>query len=252
VAAPPGSARSRQRRSLDPHFFASVASIIVIDLLLAGDNAVVIAMAVRGLPRAQRRRGIALGALAAVVLRVLLTFFVAQLLEVRFVKLVGGLLIVWIAVKLFLGGAGDDEEHGPSHRATGTWDAIKLIVVADVTMSLDNMLAVGGASHGHLSLLVFGLALSIPFIVFTSDLLSRLMDRFPVIVYVGGGILGKVAAEMILTDPYLTALLAPGRAVLYVAQALGAAAIVVVGWLLSRRSARSAPTPSPSPREREG
>jgi YjbE family integral membrane protein len=223
--------------SIDTPFIASVASIVLIDLLLAGDNAVVIAMAVRNLPREQRRTGILVGAAAAVVLRVALTFFVAQLLVMPFVKLAGGLLILWIAMKLFMG-EGEGEAEGGARRATGVWDAVKLIVVADVTMSLDNMLAVGGASHGQLSLLVFGLALSIPFIVFTSDLLARLMGRFPVIVYAGAAILGKVAAEMILTDPFTEARVHPSHAALHGAEAVLALAVVVAGKLWSRRAAR--------------
>jgi YjbE family integral membrane protein len=220
---------------LDAQFFASVASIVVIDLLLAGDNAVVIAMAVRNLPRDQRRKGIFFGAVAAVLLRVTLTFFVAQLLQLRFVKLVGGLLILWVAVKLL----GEDEAAEEPSRAGGSvWEAIKIIVVADITMSLDNMLAVGGASHGNLALLVFGLALSIPFIVFTSDLLSRLMDRFPVIVYAGAAVLGKVAAEMVLTDPWVRGWLNPSNAVVYTAEAVCAAGIIVIGKLWARHSAR--------------
>jgi YjbE family integral membrane protein len=223
--------------SIDTQFIASVASIVLIDLLLAGDNAVVIAMAVRNLPREQRRTGILVGAAAAVVLRVALTFFVAQLLVMPFVKLAGGVLILWIAMKLFMG-EGEGEENGDARRATGVWDAVKLVVVADVTMSLDNMLAVGGASHGRLSLLVFGLALSIPFIVFTSDLLARLMGRFPVIVYAGAAILGKVAAEMILTDPFTEARVHPSHVALYAAEAVLALAIVVAGKLWARRAAR--------------
>ena len=220
----------------DAHFLASLASIVVIDLLLAGDNAVVIAMAVRGLPSQQRRRGIVFGALAAVLLRVVLTFFVAQLLRLSFVKLAGGLLILWVAMKLFSQG---EEEDKAGRSAAGVWEAIKIIVVADATMSLDNMLAVGGASHGNPFLLLFGLALSIPFVIFTSDLLSRLMDRFPVVVYAGAGILGKVSAEMLLTDPFVQARLAVSRPALYAAEAFLAAGLVLMGWLLTRRRARA-------------
>jgi YjbE family integral membrane protein len=216
-------------------FLASVGAIVVIDLLLAGDNAVVIAMAVRGLPPERRRAGIALGALAAVVIRVVLTFFVAQLLRMSYVRLLGGALILWIALKLFVEGGG---EEGSGRHATSVRDAIKVIVVADVTMSLDNMLAVGGASHGNFFLLAFGLALSIPFIVFTSDLLSRLMDRYPVIVYAGAAILGKVSAEMMLTDPATQALLHPSRTLVYALEAVFAAAIVAGGLLWARRAAR--------------
>ncbi len=218
---------------LDAAFFTALASIVVIDLLLAGDNAVVIAMAVRPLPADQRRKGIAAGAAAAVLVRVILTFFVARLLAISFVKLVGGLFVLWIAVKLFAEAAGEEEEH---RDAATAWDAVKLIVVADVTMSLDNMLAVGGASHGNPVLLALGLGLSIPFVVFTSDLLSRLMDRWPALVYVGAAILGKVGAEMILTDPFTVARLHPSDAVVHAAEAALAVGLVVFGKARERRA----------------
>jgi YjbE family integral membrane protein len=231
--------------SIDLHagFWTALASIVLIDLVLAGDNAVVIAMAVRNLPREKRRKGIFLGAGAAVLLRVTLTFFVAQLLSLRFVKLGGGLLIVWVAIKLF---AEDEADEAGQKKATSIWEAAKLIVVADITMSLDNMLAVGGASHGNLFLLMFGLGLSIPFIVFTSELLSRLMERFPVIVYAGAAILGKVSAEMILGDPLVASHVGTSRALLYAAEAALAAAIVAWGWSRSRKAA-AAPVPVAEP-----
>lgn len=220
--------------SFDSGFLASVASIVLIDLLLAGDNAVVIAMAVRGLEPVSRRRGILLGAGAAVVLRVVLTFFVSQLLQMSFVKLAGGALILWIAFKLFTPEEAGEGHHGAG--ATSVWSAVKIIVVADVTMSLDNMLAVGGASGGQLPLLIFGLALSIPFVVLTSDLLSRLMDRFPVVVYLGAAVLGRVSAEMILTDPFVEARLHPSREVVWAAEAALAVALLVAGRFWSRRA----------------
>ncbi|HSB20711.1 MAG TPA: TerC family protein [Anaeromyxobacteraceae bacterium] len=221
--------------ALDLHagFWAGLGSIVVIDLVLAGDNAVVIAMAVRNLPTAQRRKGILLGAGAAVVLRVAVTFFVSQLLSLPFVKLGGGLLIIWVALKLF---AGEDVEERSERKASSIWEAVKLIVVADITMSVDNMLAVGGASHGNIFLLLFGLGLSIPFIVFTSELLSQLMGRFPVIVFAGAAILGKVSAEMVLTDPIVASRLGGSHALLYAGEAAMAAAIVAYGWSRSRRA----------------
>ena len=176
---------------LDWAFLLGILNIVIIDLILAGDNAVVIAMAVRSLPRKQRRWGIMLGAGAAVVLRVVLTFFVAQLLEISFIKLAGGVLIAWIAVKLFLEGAPEQEDR----EARTLWQAMRLIVIADITMSTDNVLAVAGASHGNLFLLIFGLALSIPFVVFTSNLLAMLMDRYPIIIYLGAAVLGRVAGR---------------------------------------------------------
>ncbi|HBZ55308.1 MAG TPA: tellurium resistance protein TerC, partial [Syntrophobacteraceae bacterium] len=167
---------------LNLDFLGRLVSIIMIDLILAGDNAVVIAMAVRSLPREQRRKGIIFGAGAAVLLRVACTFFVSQLLQISFIKLVGGAVILWIAVKLFVEGA---PEEGINKEATTISQAIKTIVIADISMSVDNMLAVGGASGGSVFLLLFGLGLSIPFIVLTSNLLSMLMDRYPVIIYIG-------------------------------------------------------------------
>jgi YjbE family integral membrane protein len=218
-------------------FVGSILSIVLIDLILAGDNAVVIAMAVRSLPADQRRRGILYGAGAAVLLRVVLTFFVSQLLQVPYVKLVGGVLILWIAMKLFLEGA--EDEAGTERPATTVWAAVKIIIIADITMSVDNMLAVGGASHGNLFLLLFGLGVSIPFVVFTSNLLSKLMARFPIIVYAGAAVLGKVGAEMILTDPFTVSHLHPSKVLQWTVEALCAVGIIVLGKLWARRSARA-------------
>jgi len=214
---------------MDLDFLSRLASIVVIDLILAGDNAVVIAMAVRSLPREQRRKGIIFGAGAAVLLRVIMTFFVSQLLLISFIKLVGGVVILWIAIKLFVEGAPED---GIQRDAASIWQAIKTIVVADISMSLDNMLAVGGASGGSLFLLMFGLSLSIPFLVFTSNLLTMLMDRYPVIIYIGAAILGKVGGEMIITDPVVVQYWEPSKAVQYSVEAIFALGIIVAGKLL--------------------
>jgi YjbE family integral membrane protein len=226
--------------TFDAAFFSALASIVLIDLILAGDNAVVIAMAVRSLPREHRRRGILLGSAAAVLLRVIATFFVAQLLRAPYVKLIGGLLIAWIAVKLFVEGTPDESGE---RAATSVWQAVRVIVIADITMALDNMLAVGGASHGNIFLLLFGLALSIPFVVFTSGLLSMLMDRYPVIIYAGAAILGKVAAEMVLTDPVVVAVVPVSTRAIWIAEALTAAGVIAAGklwlrWLAMRAERR--------------
>jgi YjbE family integral membrane protein len=215
---------------LDMQFFSAILSIVIIDLILAGDNAVVIAMAVRSLPKEQRRKGILYGSAAAVVLRVILTFFVAKILAMSYVKLVGGVVILWIAVKLFV----EDEEAVAVHKeASSLWHAIRIIIIADITMALDNMLAVGAASHGNLFLLIFGLGLSIPFIVFTSSLLSMLMDKFPVIIYIGAALLGKIGGEMIMTDPVVGRFLAPTKAMVYSVEILFAVGVILVGkfWL---------------------
>ncbi len=151
-----------------------VMAIVLIDLLLAGDNAVVIALAVKCLPPKERRIGTLFGAGMAVGLRIILTFFAAQLLQVQFVKLVGGVLILWIAVKLLMD---DTEDSGGVKQARTLWQAMVYVVIADVTMSTDNILAIAGTSKGHIGLLIFGLGLSIPFWVFTFNLLSQFMDR---------------------------------------------------------------------------
>jgi len=213
-------------------------NIVIIDLILAGDNAVVIAMAVRSLPRPKRQRGIVLGAGAAVLLRVMLTFFVAQLLVISFIKLVGGVLIAWIAVKLFLEGTPEQREK----EAKTLWQAVRLIVIADITMSLDNVLAVAGASQGNIFLLLFGLGLSIPLVVFTSNLLSLLMDRYPIILYLGAAVLGRVAAEMILTDPVVEGWLVLPGWVKYTTEAVFAVGVIVIGRLWLRFLFRKAAT----------
>ncbi|MDO9289589.1 MAG: TerC family protein [Thermodesulfovibrionales bacterium] len=222
--------------TFDLNFLSALFSIVIIDLILAGDNAVVIAMAVRSLPSEQRKKGILFGAGAAVLLRVMATFFVAQLLQINYLKIVGGILILWIAVKLFVEGA---PEENIERKATTIAQAIKIIVIADITMSIDNMLAVGGASHGNLFLLIFGLGLSIPFVVFTSNLLSMLMDKYPIIIYIGAAILGKVGGEMIITDPFTVGILKPSKLLIYCTEAVFAAGVIVSGklwmkWQVSR------------------
>ncbi|MFZ5451375.1 MAG: TerC family protein [Thermodesulfobacteriota bacterium] len=228
---------------LDWAFFLGILNIVIIDLILAGDNAVVIAMAVRSLPRRQRRWGIILGAGAAVLLRVVLTFFVAQLLEISFIKLAGGVLIAWIAVKLFLEGAPEQADK----EARSLWQAMQLIIIADITMSTDNILAVAGASHGNLFLLLFGLALSIPFVVFTSNLLAMLMDRYPIIIYLGAAVLGRVAGEMIFTDPWVARWLQMPAWFNYAMEAVFAVGVIVVGKLWIRFVFRKAEEAEQSP-----
>jgi YjbE family integral membrane protein len=222
--------------TFDWQFLSGLFSVVIIDLLLAGDNAVVIAMAVRSLPKEQKRKGILFGAGAAVLLRVVLTVFVAQLLQVSFVKLAGGALILWIAVKLFVEGA-PQETNEKEAKTIG--QAVKIIIIADITMATDNMLAVAGASHGNVFLLLFGLGLSIPFVVFTSNLLSMLMDRFPMILYAGAAILGKVGGEMIITDPVTVRLLAPGKIFHYAVEVGFAAGVIMVGKFLVKRTIKS-------------
>ena len=211
-----------------------ILKIVLIDLLLAGDNAVVIAMAVKTLSPKERRLGIFFGAAVAVVLRIGLTFFAAQLLDVPWLKLIGGLLIFWIAIKLLTDAA--EEEAGVKH-AHSLLSAIWFILVADITMSTDNIIAVAASSKGNMALLIFGLGLSIPFVVFTSSLLSTIMDKYPVVIWLGAAVLGHVGAELMISDPVVHAALHPSRAVEIGVQILGALLVVGVGkYLASRRA----------------
>jgi YjbE family integral membrane protein len=213
-----------------PRFLIDCFSILLIDLLLAGDNALVIAMAVRSLPAPQRRIGITFGAAAAVVLRVILTIAAAQLLSVEFIKLAGGAFVIWIAVKVLADASAPPRTSAtPGHFLQAIW----FIVVADITMSTDNVLAVAGASRGSVPLIVLGLCLSIPFVVFSSNLLAVLMDRYSWILYLGSAILGKVGGEMMLTDPFVMRTLHPSQTLLYAAEAVAIIGILLAGRLLS-------------------
>src|SRR5574343_1154011 len=186
-----------------PVFWLAVGQIILIDIVLSGDNAVVIALACRNLPPEQRRQGVFWGVIGAVALRVVLTVFAALVMDVPWLKLVGGLLLFWIAIKLILPDEGEAHDIAP---ASHLWGAVKTIVVADFVMSLDNVIAVAGAAHGSLALLLFGLAVSIPLIVGSSQLIMHLMERWPVVVTLGAGLLGYVAGQMLAGDPGLLAL----------------------------------------------
>jgi YjbE family integral membrane protein len=214
------------------HFLLSALSIVLIDLLLAGDNALVIAMAVRSLPPRERRIGIIGGSAAAVVLRIGLTVVAARLLEIDYVKLVGGLFILWIAYRVLADASAEPDKALAPHRF---WQAIWYIMVADITMSTDNILAIAAASHGNFWLITFGLALSIPFVVMSSNLLSKLMDRYPATIYLGAGLLGKVAGEMIMTDGFIKRTLAPSNVVLYGVQTVLFIFFAVLGWWMCSR-----------------
>ena len=218
-------------------FWIAVGQIILIDIVLSGDNAVVIALACRNLAPEQRKKGIFWGVAGAVCLRVALTLCAALVMGLPWLKLGGGLLLLWIAVKLML----PEEEEGQDIAASEhLWGAVKTIIVADFVMSLDNVIGVAGAAHGSVVLLLFGLAVSIPLIVWSSQMILHAMERFPSIVLLGAGLLGYVAGEMILSDPGLLALLPElpawsERA----AGGFGAIVVVVLGrWLEQRILAR--------------
>jgi YjbE family integral membrane protein len=189
-----------------PQFWIAVGQIILIDILLGGDNAVVIALACRKLAPAQRMKGILWGTAGAIVLRVVLIFFALTLLAIPFLKVVGAILLVWIGVKLLL--PEDDDDHAKIEGSDKLWGAVKTVIVADLVMSVDNVIAIAGAAEasgtGHsMALVIFGVLVSIPIIVWGSQLVIKLMDRFPVIITLGAMLLGWIAGTMLVTDPAL-------------------------------------------------
>ena len=232
--------------------WVAVLEIIAIDILLGGDNAVVIALACRNLPPKQRRLGILWGTAGAIVLRVVLIFFALNLLALPGLKLAGALLLLWIGVKLLT--AEDEEGHGSVSGSDKLWGAVKTVIVADFVMSLDNVIAIAGAAEtaapGHqLPLVIFGLLVSIPVIVWGSQLVIKLMDRFPVIITAGGMLLGWIAGTMLVTDPLLAPYLADAAgtvpaavpaAIRYGAGMAGALLVLLVGLHFKKRAAASA------------
>ncbi len=237
-------------------FWIAVGQIIMIDILLGGDNAVVIALACRKLPPKQRTQGIIWGTVGAIVLRVILIFFALTLLAIPFLKIVGAILLVWIGIKLI---APDDEAgHGDINASDKLWAAVKTVIVADLVMSVDNVIAIAGAAEGaggdhKMPLVVFGLLVSIPIIVWGSQLVIKLMDRFPMIITVGGMLLGWIAGTMAVSDPavlgYLPTLPAERAGALpevvatirYGAGVAGALLVLAAGtWVNKRRRAAPA------------
>ncbi len=219
-------------------FWVDVFKIIMIDLLLSGDNAVVIALACRNLPEAQRKKGILYGVAGAIGLRVVLTFFAVGLLALPYLKLLGALLLIWIGVKLILP---EEDEHGEgSIKAEAhLWGAVKTIIIADFVMSLDNVLGVAGAAHGNAMLLIFGLLVSIPLIAWSSQLVLKLIDRFPFIIYAGGALLGYVAGEMLVSEASLKPLVEAQHALHWMAPVVCAALVLAAGYWLAMRKAQA-------------
>ncbi|MDD2544770.1 MAG: TerC family protein [Burkholderiaceae bacterium] len=233
-----------------PEFWLALGQIIIIDILLGGDNAVVIALACRKLPPAQRTKGIIWGTAGAIVLRVILIFFAMTLLSLPFLKFVGALLLVWIGVKLL---APDEDGHGDVAGSDKLLAAIKTIIVADLVMSVDNVIAIAGAAQNageHSLLLVsLGLVISIPIIVWGSQLVIKLMERFPAIITLGGMLLGWIAGGMLVSDPWVAdpeqlqwmVKLPQTDAMRYVASVTGALLVLVIGKVLAARHAAAAP-----------
>jgi YjbE family integral membrane protein len=222
-------------------FWVDVFKIIMIDLLLSGDNAVVIALACRNLPLQQRKRGILFGVLGAIGLRIVLTFFAVNLLSLPYLKLVGAILLIWIGIKLILP---EDEHSANSIQAdTRLFGAVKTIIIADFVMSLDNVIGVAAAAKGNVTLLVFGLLISIPLIAWSSQFVLKLIDRFSLTIYAGGALLGYVAGEMLVSEAFpangsetgFASLDAASHYLHWLIPVLCASLVLVLGKLLAMR-----------------
>src|SRR5438552_9934841 len=221
-----------------PQFWFAVVEIIFVNILLSGDNAVVIALACRNLAQRQRRQGIFWGVLGAIVLRIVLTFFAMSLLAYPWLKLIGGALLLWIGVKLITQDDGGEHKVKASDRLmTAVWT----IIVADLIMSLDNVVGVAAAAKGDGLLIVFGLVTSIPIVIVGSQIIMRLIARFPVLVLAGGGLLGYIAGEMVIEDPALQSWIAANAAgVVWIVPMVGFAVVVAAGLWLTRGRKRTA------------
>ena len=228
----------------NPAFWVSVLKIMWINLLLSGDNAVVIAMACRGLPHRQRLWGMILGAGVAVLLRIVFTGVVASLMLLPYLKIAGGLALFYIAAKLLVP---DDPDRDETEAVEHLWRAVRIVAVADIIMSLDNVIAIAAAAGGNMALVVLGLAISIPMIVAGAALIMALLDRFPILVWAGAALLGWIVGEVIATDPVSVGYLtnnygaAVAHKVEYAAAAVGAVLVLVVGglWRRSKQPAES-------------
>jgi len=213
---------------MTPDFWIGLLKIIWINIILSGDNAVVIALAARSLPEHQQKKAIMFGSGAAVVLRIILTVVAAKLLALSYLQIIGGILLLWIGTQLL---GGEDEEEGEGGEKAGLWTAIRTILIADLVMSLDNVIAVAAAAKGSMVLLVLGLAISIPLVIFGSKLMIKLMDRFPVIVTLGAALIGWVGGETIVSDVALQSIVEANHWMHTVFPALGAALVLGIGKL---------------------
>jgi len=220
---------------LSLEFLTALAAIVVIDLVLAGDNAIVIALATRKLPMQYRKKAILWGTVGAVVVRSIMTIAVVWLLRIPGLMLAGGVMLIWIAYKL-LADAGESEDHGPA--ASTFWGAMKTIVVADALMGVDNVLGVAGAAHGAWDLVILGLLISVPIVVFGSSVVLKLVDRFPIIIWLGAAVLALTAAKMMVDEPLLDSVFdGPDQALWRWATMLVAIALVLgAGWWKARSS----------------
>lgn len=216
-----------------PDFWIGLIKIVWINIILSGDNAVVIALAARSLPPELQRKAILFGSGAAVVLRIVLTFVAAKLLGLPFLQVVGGLLLLWIGVQLL---SEEEEEEGESKSSGNMMAAVRTILIADLVMSLDNVIAVAATAQGNMVLLILGLAISIPLVIFGSTLMIKLMERFPVIITLGAALIGWVGGETIVNDRLLHGYAISHPWLHYVAAAAGAVLVVGIGKFLQARS----------------
>ena len=226
---------------LTAHFWVAVGQIILIDILLGGDNAVVIALTCRQLPENQRLKGVIWGTVGAILLRMALIAFAITLLQVPFLKIAGAALLIWIGVKLIT--PHDEDAHGNIQASDKLWSAVKTVIVADLVMSIDNVIAIAGAAQNageqhQMALVIFGLVVSIPIIVWGSQIVLKLMDRFPVIILLGGMLLGWIAGGMFQTDPMLKDLIPQEQSWHYALGAAGALLVLAIGQALKARRAR--------------
>ncbi len=217
-------------------FWTGLLAIIWVNVILSGDNAVVIALAARSLPVRQQKQAVIWGAGAAVVLRIILTIVAVELLRLPWLRLIGGILLFWIAIKLMVPEEGGDDGVGSSDNL---WAAIKTILIADLVMSLDNVIAVAAVAKDSFVLLILGLTISIPLVIFGATMLMKLMERWPIIISVGAALIGYVAGEMLVTDPVVKDWVDANTAWLHwAAPAAGAIFVVAVGkWLAARAEA---------------
>ena len=221
-----------------PEFWVGLLKIVWINIILSGDNAVVIALAARSLPPDQQKKAVLFGSGAAVVLRIALTVVAVQLLAMPYLQIAGGLLLLWIGTQLL---SEDGEGEGEEKQYTSLLAAVRTILVADVVMSLDNVIAVAAAAKGSMLLLVLGLAISIPLVIFGSTLMIRLMERFPIIVTLGAGLIGWVGGETIVSDNALAPLLAQMHCLHTAGPITGAALVLLIGRWMQKQSAEETP-----------
>jgi YjbE family integral membrane protein len=220
-----------------PEFWVALGSIIVVNIILSGDNAVVIALASRNLPKQHRNRAVVLGSAGAIVLRIIFCLFVATLMAIPYLKLVGSALLLWIGVKLLV--PEDEGDDDGTSAPSGMWAAIRTIIIADAVMSLDNAIAIAAAANNDYLLITLGLLISIPLIIFGSQLILKIMGRFPIIITAGAALIGWIAGDVGITDPAIHDYIEPyGHALDYAAKIGGAGFVVLLGKVFAARAQR--------------